>query len=238
MQTKPVAAVSKTALRIQTAIIDRLKTLVKKQHATCLCQEFKRDYAHIMNLFQRYQKEILFVNNITVTCTKGCGVCCYHWAEDVYSFEVLRIVDFIKKYEPLRLKAINARLRGDVDQMQLLRKATRTAPTEVSAGKKTDPIDPYDIALSAFYQLKRPCPLLGSDGACTVYALRPLTCRIYVSFSPQKYCLPRFISSEATKTYLLDMENCAMELFDRLHFMYDRCDGDTSLRSMLLKLLN
>jgi Fe-S-cluster containining protein len=194
---------------------------------------FRRDYERILELFGKYQNEVLLANTYRVSCAKGCGVCCYHWAEDVYSFEVKGIVDYLKKNHPDRLKAISARLKKDVDWMHKLTTAVRTA----SAARRGD-VDPYDIALSAFYQLKRPCPLLGKDGACGIYPLRPLTCRIYVSFSDKRQCLPQNIQSNKTMTYLLDLEKDVMELFDMLHFMYDECDGDVGLRSMLLKLLS
>jgi len=40
------------------------------------------------------------------------------------------------------------------------------------------------------------------------------------------------------ETYLLDLEKDASDLFDELHFMYDECEGETGLRSMMLKLLS
>lgn len=36
----------------------------------------------------------------------------------------------------------------------------------------------------------RICPLLGSDGGCSVYAVRPLACRAYAVLTPADWCWP------------------------------------------------
>jgi len=61
--------------------------------------------------------------------------------------------------------------------------------------------------------------------------------QVYISFSPREYCKPSRIASDKALTYLLDLEQDASDLFDRLHFMYDIFDGDTGFRSMLYKAL-
>jgi Fe-S-cluster containining protein len=237
-KSRPSLSVPKPAIRLQDAVIGRLRKLIKKGYSSSLSQGFGREYANILKLFGDYQQEVLKANSYTVTCKEGCGVCCCHWAEDVYSFEARTIVDFLKKNHLPRLKTIVSRLQRDVAWLNKIHHAVRTAKGLESGGACSADIDPYDIALSSFYQLRRPCPLLGSDMACTVYPIRPLTCRIYVSFSPARFCLPQNILGGKAMTYLLDLEKGAMELFDTLHFMYDECDGDTGLRSMLLKLLS
>jgi hypothetical protein len=59
-----------------------------------------------------------------------------------------------------------------------------------------------------------------------------------VSFSHPRYCRPENINDGKAETYLLDLEKDASDLFDELHFMYDECEGETGLRSMMLKLLS
>jgi len=238
MNTAPKIIVPKTAIAKQTEIIGLLKKLVKKGHASCLCREFRQDYTRVLDLFQHYQQEVLAYNGLTVSCKKGCGVCCYHWAEDVYSFEARTIARTLRKLQPSRLRRLLNTLQKDVDTLQNLRNSLCKAAHPAGDCQGKNRIDPYDIALTSFYELKRPCPLLEKNGACGIYVLRPLTCRIYVSFSHPRYCNPQLRTNDQTSTYLLDLENGAMELFDRLHFKYDECDGDTSLRSMLLKLLS
>jgi Fe-S-cluster containining protein len=235
---KPLLSVPRPALDLQKTIMARLKKLIARRYKSSLCKGFKAEYARILGLFEEYQHEVIKAGPYTMTCKKGCGTCCYHWAEDVYSFEGKILSEHIRKNRGPEIPSIITALKQDA----LWRERIKSAVTESmknSYYKKTlGTTDPYDIVLSGFYQLKRPCPLRGKDGSCSVYAIRPLTCRIYVSFSHPRYCRPENINDGKAETYLLDLEKDDSDLFDELHFMYDECEGETGLRSMMLKLLS
>jgi Fe-S-cluster containining protein len=235
---KPLLSVPKPALDLQKIIIARLNKLIARRYRSCLCKGFKAEYSRIMDLFERYQREVVQAGPYHITCKKGCGVCCYHWAEDVYSFEGKILAEHIRKKRGLELASIMRVLKQDAVWRDRIKSAVTTSMTNPYYKKSLGKTDPYDVVLSGFYQLKRPCPLRGKDGSCSVYAVRPLTCRIYVSFSRPALCKPENINDGKTETYLLDLEKDASDLFDELHFMYDECEGDTGLRSMLLKLLS
>jgi Fe-S-cluster containining protein len=226
------------ALALQNIILTRLKKLIARQHASCLCKGFKDDYARIMVLFEKYQYEVTKTSPYSITCKKGCKVCCFHWAEDVYSFEGKMLAEHIQKNRGPDIASIVTALKRDAVWRERIRSAVARSMKNPYYKKALGKTDPYDIVLSGFYQLKRPCPLLGNDGSCSVYAIRPLTCRIYVSFSDPIYCKPENINDGKAATYLLDLEKDASDLFDELHFMYDECEGETGLRSMLLQLLS
>jgi Fe-S-cluster containining protein len=225
------------AVLLENRIIARVKKLVKKGPENCLSREFITEWEGILGLFERYQSEVLNHNSRAVNCTRGCGVCCCHWPEDVYSFETKIIADHLRKTRPRELAAIINILKEDLQWLDRIKSAVNQAASSSKPGDIAHGEDPYDIVLSSFYQLGRPCPLLGNDGACTIYALRPLTCRIYVSFSPPRRCRPEYINNGRTLTYLLDIERDECELFDLLHFMYDELDGGTGFRPALLKYL-
>jgi Fe-S-cluster containining protein len=235
---KPPLSVPRAALDVQIKIIDRLKKLIARRYISCLCKGFKNEYARIMELFERYQREVITAGPYSITCKKGCGVCCFHWAEDVYSFEGKILSEHVQKNRGNEIPTIRRILKQDALWRERITSAVTDSMKNPYYKKSLGATDPYDIVLSGFYQLKRPCPLRGKDGSCSVYAIRPLTCRIYVSFSDPAYCKPEKINTGKAETYLLDLEKDASDLFDELHFMYDECEGETSLRSMLLKLLS
>jgi Fe-S-cluster containining protein len=225
------------ALKLEKEAITILKSLVKKQHSSCTSSAFRVGYERVLDLFGRFQKEVLDSYPLPVTCGAKCGACCHHWPEDTYSFEVEFIAEFLKKNVPRKIPGICKTLRADCDLLEKTRAIVAKKYSTKAMQKKLGDIDPYDLVLSSFYEQDRPCPLLTKDGSCSIHPIRPLTCRVYVSFSPKKYCEPAQIGSEAALTCLLDFEQDASDLFDQLHFMYDMFDGDTSFRSMLLAAL-
>ena len=235
---KPLLSVPRPALDLQKTIMARLKKLIARRYKSCLCKGFKAEYSRIMDLFERYQREVIQAGPYHITCKKGCGVCCYHWAEDVYSFEGRILAEHIQKKRGLEIASIMTILKQDALWRERIKSAVTASMKNPYYKKSLGKTDPYDIVLSGFYKLKRSCPLCGKDGSCSVYAIRPLTCRIYVSFSHPRYCRPENINDGKAETYLLDLEKDASDLFDELHFMYDECEGETGLRSMMLKLLS
>ena len=233
-QEPPVPASAKA---IEKRIVTALKQLVCKAYPSCLDEQFRKKYDAIVSLFAQYQEQVLAKYPLPLTCGANCGVCCYHWPEDTYSFEVRYIADFIKKHRPKELPFIIKTLTDDCICIGHIKKAEKEKSKDPVYKKALGNADPYDLVLSSFYQFKRSCPLLSTNGSCSIYPIRPFTCRVYISFSPKEYCRPSRIASDKALTYLLDLEQNTSDLFDELHFMYDTFDGDTSFRSMLLKEL-
>ncbi len=230
-------AVPPSARKIEKEIASILAHLVERPHSSCLDKGFRNTYAKALILFSRYQSEVLAAYPLAATCKKGCGVCCNHWPEDTYSFEVRLIADHLRAHRPHEIDRIVEMLEGDVQCLEKIKRAVEVRLRDPAEREALAGIDAYDVMLSSFYQFNRPCPLLDKNGSCTIYAIRPFTCRVYVSFSSPDLCRPESILGDTAMTYLLDLEKDASELFDRLHFMYDVFDGDTSLRSMLYKAL-
>jgi Fe-S-cluster containining protein len=225
------------ARRVERKIATMLRKLISAGYPSCLDKRFVAAYDEIRRLFALYQTEVLAAYPHRVSCGASCGICCNHWPEDTYSFEIQIIADSIRRERPSEIKKICAVLRGDIDRLAAIKNAVDKQFSNASRRKELGDIDPYDVVLSSFYQFNRACPLLGKDGSCSIYAIRPFTCRVYVSFSPPELCRPDNILGSKARTYLLDLENDTSELFDQLHFMYDIFDGDTSMRSMLCRAL-
>jgi Fe-S-cluster containining protein len=225
------------ARRLEKKIVTVLRRLIKLSHPSCLDKKFRSEYEKALALFSRYQDAVLADYPLKMTCGPGCGDCCCHWPEDTYSFEVRFIASYLKHHRKSELKTITSKLRGDIACLEKIQKNVKRRLSDPAEKAALGDIDPYDLVLSSFYRLKRPCPLLTENGSCSIHPIRPFACRVYISFSAKEYCKPSRIVSDKALTYLLDLEQDASDLFDRLHFMHDIFDGDTSFRSMLYKAL-
>ncbi|MDG5814240.1 YkgJ family cysteine cluster protein [Chitinispirillales bacterium ANBcel5] len=231
---KPPLAVPNTAKEVSKEILSQLKFLVKQDNRSCLEQNFKDSFDHILKLFDLYQKLVVENHSDNKTCYKGCQWCCYHWVEDVNSFEAQIIAQYIRNTIPHKIEQIKEQCVSDIECIQNLDSLVSDKIAEENLG---DEFDPTFLLLSSFYQLKRPCPLLEKDGLCSIYPVRPLTCRVYMSFSDPGRCKPGHINDSDIPTYILDLEEEANEIIDSLHFKFQRFEDDTSLRSLLLKHL-
>jgi Fe-S-cluster containining protein len=229
--------VTKKAKSIEKQIFVLLRDLINSKYPSCLQKEFRIKWNNILNLFDKYQKEILSCYPLKVTCKKNCGICCNHWPEDTYSFEVIYIAEYLKKQRKSEIEKIKNILRDDILCLKNIKKTIKKKFEALKVSQTYKNIDLYDVALFSFYQFNRPCPLLDKNGSCSIYKIRPLTCRVYVSFSPPKYCSPNRILGNKTLTFLLDIKKEPYNLFDRLNFMYDFFDGNTAFREMLYHAL-
>jgi Fe-S-cluster containining protein len=233
---KPLLPVPPAALEIHDSIVDKLREILALKCTSCLDQGFRTRLDSILDCLEHYQQVVIDTAGLERSCYKGCGNCCFHWVEDVNSFEAEIIADTVRRFPPQDIVRILAVAAEDARQMESL----DTIVEEKYASEGADiseEIDRIDLLLSSFYQLKRPCPLLDKNGTCLVYAVRPLTCRVYMSFSEVWRCSPDYINDGDVPTYLLDMEESANMLLDELHFKFLRYNEDTGLRSLLVKYL-
>jgi Fe-S-cluster containining protein len=226
-----------SAYAVHLEIVKLLKELNRLANPSCISMPFLQAWKEQLVLFERYQFEISSASSLHVACAKGCSACCGHWVDEVYSFEGEMIADFLKKKHNDKIPSIADRCREDtavLDQLKGLveEKISATAPGEAEAER----IDAQDLLLSVFYQMNRPCPLL-DRGVCSIYEVRPLTCRKYVSFSDPRFCRPESINEGEAATYLFGLENDALELLETLHKKYAKFDGEYGLRALLLKYL-
>jgi len=233
----PKLPIPDAARSIHRHIICRIKDLLAGDVSSPLDPLFMRGYREVLDLFEKYQREVIRHSGFRLTCSKGCMRCCCHWVEDVYCFEAEIIADFIRRTAGDRVGEIVEKFREDIAEMTRLDAIVARKLAEHAGASGAGDIDQVDLLLACFYQMGRPCALLGPDAACGIYPVRPITCRIYVSFSDPAFCDPDYINIADVRTYLLDFEEEASELLDRLHLKYDRFGSDTGLRSVLVKCL-
>ena len=219
-------------------ITGMLARLEQSASPSPLSASFKERYASILSAVESFQKVVVERSAYSVTCKKRCTACCNHWVEDVNSFEAIIIADYLKKNQPDRLDNIRQQCEADCRELERLELLVneRLYGNENIVEKYS--FDSVDLLLNVFYQMQRPCPLLTAEGDCSVYHLRPITCRMYVSFSDPLHCSAEYINSNVVPTCLIDLSEEANQIIDTLHFRYLRYEGDTGLRSLLVKHLS
>jgi len=113
------------------------------------------------------------------TCTRGCAGCCYQLVSASF-IEALLIADFLlRNRKPEELETITQKLR------------TASARFRFSQNR------------TSLFLEKQPCPFLVAGekpftGECSIYAVRPSTCRMHYVVSDPKLCEP-------TQSYLCDI---------------------------------
>jgi Fe-S-cluster containining protein len=231
---KPLLPVPVKAVYIHEQIVKNLKLIESTSYSSCFDRRFRRTFTDTLQLFNSYQQAILENSNMTPSCRKGCTSCCFHWVEDVNSFEAEIIADHIRSKMPGMVQKIIDQCAADEAELERL-------AVIVSAKKNSDveseKIDETDLLLSVFYQMRHPCPFLNEDKSCAIYSIRPITCRIYISFSDITKCDPEYINDSDIPTYLLNLEEEASAILDRIHFKFQKFEGDTGLRSLVCKYL-
>jgi len=168
----------------------------------------------------QYSEQNSTVSCHEIDCKKGCSYCCNHWVEDVYSFESLAIIQFIRTFHS--------------DEIVRIQRESATAESViVSLFEQFPDLEEFEL-LQKFYEQQIPCPLLGSHGDCLVYPVRPLTCRMFYSRSAQRFCKPPVIDSEEQGTFMIPFPESLELLLDEIHVVVNRqYEFPTSLRSML-----
>lgn len=219
---------SPRAAECHSGIVAILEELLDRNYPSCLDRGFLESYSDVLRLYDEYQQELQVALAGPVTCRRGCSRCCCHWVEDVYSFETEIVATYICQQEPSRIPAIIKRLSDDCAAFERLDRTLQVESTDD---------DPIDRLLFSFHRLQRRCPLLDRNGNCSIYPVRPITCRSYVSLTPPQWCDPQYQGQEESTTFMLDFGEEAASLLDELHFRFLRFGDDTGLRSLLLKYL-
>ena len=225
-----------SAMRLHERIVERLRELIKCSASSPLDTEFRLGFERALSFYDDYLRETLSANKKRASCGKGCNFCCSHWVEDVNSFELQIIADYIKTQMPqYQIEKITDACRGDVAAMKNLEKIV---DEKLAALNPRAEIDPSLILLSSFYQLERPCPLLTAAGECGVYNVRPITCRVYMNLSDPKRCAASNINDGEVVTCILDFQEEANALLDELHLRFRRNEGSSALRAGILEELS
>jgi Fe-S-cluster containining protein len=109
------------------------------------------------------------------TCAPGCSACCHQlvWIELI---EAQQIMD--------RYPRVVARVRANLEaQAELCETQLPEAPK---------------LAASAWWRAEQTCAFLGDDQRCSIYDVRPMTCRVHYVVSPPEQCARQQASEDGS----------------------------------------
>ena len=114
--------------------------------------DFHDAFLKSCDVFDRTNTELIAGCGTELACRAGCSLCC-SLRVDVFAHEIFLIADYVRThFSPEELAALQARLAARSERV---------------------------LALTPFQHATQniPCPLLAEDGRCSVYEVRPLSCR-------------------------------------------------------------
>lgn len=118
--------------------------------------------------------------NKLVSCRVGCAACC-HQLIAVSAIEARKLAGHVANMPEPRRTVILNRYQSAIDA---IRAAGLTEPLLDSTARGGRSL--RELAL-AYLALNIPCPFLENE-SCSIYAIRPMTCREYLATSPAVNC--------------------------------------------------
>lgn len=124
----------------------------------------------------------------TVYCSKGCSGCCT-LVVNCTLLEALPIAAVCLPQQEERLQELAPRLKTTADSCGSLKEW-----------------------LAAYRSQLGPCPFLSSDGCCSVYEVRPLSCRSLLATCSPNWCTTDFgnLNSEEKQTFMECLDRSAV----------------------------
>jgi Fe-S-cluster containining protein len=147
--------------------------------------------------YDAYLKAVLPQQEKPIQCRAACGNCCHHYPMSV---------------EPFELLTLYSDLRGRNDLLDIMEACQSRASMfkkfyeqrRVEHGVVDDFDDlAEDLALHDYFAAWTPCPFSNKVGDCTVYPLRPVSCRMYFSETDPKYCTSEHLQTPENDSYIV-----------------------------------
>lgn len=218
-----------SALSINRKMAAALKKILRARPSSPLDPVFSENFNEFLYMFEHFQKEVFSFSGLRPRCLAGCGVCCFHWVEDVFSFEAVRMINKINTDFSGDRGSIQKIIQENITEIERINLLTAQKIADLSAAD----FDPEEIVFAAFYQLERSCPLLSAEGSCRIYDVRPISCRAYVNLADAGLCAPDKILDSEMATYFLWPEDDCDELLGKLHKLYALPNEPTALRPLI-----
>jgi Fe-S-cluster containining protein len=136
--------------------------------------EFTKWYKEILFLGTNFIKESENSNEIKNSCYKGCAKCC-NQAIDVYGFEVIPIITYLKKSDKENI------LKKAIKYSNIIEEKLLNKPIE-----QLNDLELFNYK-NQYKEEKLPCIFL-ENGACSIYSVRPICCSIYYSYGDNNKC--------------------------------------------------
>lgn len=121
-------------------------------------------------------------NGQPVTCAKGCSACCKIQPVPVTPVEAYGLLLLVEAMPEPRREEILSRFRDCVERLD----AAGVAETYLEGRPAASP-EQAQANVRRYLDLQLVCPFL-EDDACSIYEIRPFTCREYFVTSPKEFC--------------------------------------------------
>ena len=159
-------------------------------------KEFTREYH---KLFSQYLEAVLPQQPRPIQCRPACGNCCHHYPMSVEPFELVTLYCDLRGRNDLLDIMEACQVRSS-----LFSKFFESRRAEGGVPDQMD-LDDYaeDKALHDYFSAWNPCPFSDKKGDCTVYPLRPVSCRMYFSETDPKFCTPEHLQTPENDSYIV-----------------------------------
>ena len=161
-------------------------------------KEFTREYHR---LFAEYLDAVLPQQPRPIQCRPACGNCCHHYPMSVEPFELVTLYCDLRGRNDLLDIMEACQVRSSLfSKFFEARRAEGAVPDQMD-------LDDYaeDKALHDYFSAWNPCPFSDKKGDCTVYPLRPVSCRMYFSETHPKFCVPEYLQTEKNESFVVYM---------------------------------
>ena len=170
-----------------------------------LIREFTKEYHR---LFSEYLDAVLPQQPRPIQCRPACGNCCHHYPMSVEPFELLTLYGDLRGRNDLLDIMEACQVRSSLFSRMFESRRTEAENGEIADGEGQGSqmdLDDYaeDKALHDYFAAWKPCPFSDKAGDCTVYPLRPVSCRMYFSETDPKFCTPEHLQTPENDSYIV-----------------------------------
>lgn len=160
--------------------------------------------------FAEYLAAVLPQQPRPVQCRPACGNCCHHYPMSVEPFELIYLYCNLRKRDDLLeiMEACQAR-SSTFDRLYATRFETVGSEDEAE-----------DLALHDYFAQWKPCPFSDKAGDCSIYPLRPVSCRMYFSETSPDFCKPEFLQTEKNESYIVYLPDVIEEALYGISELY------------------
>lgn len=220
---------------VSNRISDRLDAILQKAlqeseamgpgAPTPALKALQREFHEVYGQFLSHN---LQANNIHPTCGKGCSHCCCHYVTSAHALEVLAIYEHLQQRP--ELEAHMAACAERVEHFEGWQDfCDENYPEKDDNGRE-------NMALDHYFDERHRCPFLEKTGACGIYEVRPLTCRMYLAETDPLLCTPEGISEEESSVFTIPPDESVVARIEQLDEALDYWGHSLELFRSLSKL--
>lgn len=140
--------------------------------------------------YDEYLDAVLKSGSSPVKCRPSCPSCCSHYVTSV---------------EPLELLYLDHHLKARSDYSDFIVRLYERTTAYRRVFKSSEGELAEDRALHRYFMLNRACPFLTKSGDCGVREFRPVSCRMFFSYSDPKWCHGRQILNAKNQNFHVGM---------------------------------